>query len=393
MKRIFSLLVLAFAVLFASTSLLAQVQPRDFGGHRLWLDNNSNINAAGYFTYMLQAPGGLTGNATYTFPLIPPGGTAGFVQAGASSAQTLYWNNTSNSWQPSSMLINDNTNGIIVNGGSVLFSGTTGGTPASGVGTRMEWIPSLGALRAGVLDNFSLTTPTNWDNANIGQYSVALGYDTKASGLGSLALGQVTTASGIGTTAMGSRATANSNGSFVYGDGTAAITDGGLSSFTVLASGGTTFYQNTGLLASVAFPAAGGLTVTGNTGLATETNILAQDAHLRSQITTAPTVTNQTNCTASISHATDVAGKVSMTSTNVGNSFSTTITFNKPYTVDPIVIITPTNQNAGDIQTQGGPTGVWVTTPGTGASFTINGFQSAGSSNTYTFNYFVIETQ
>ena len=74
--------------------------------------------------------------------------------------------------------------------GSVLFSGTTGATPASGAGMRFEWIPSLGAMRAGQ------AAGSEWNAANIGFYSVAFGLDAKASGVNALALGTSATATG-----------------------------------------------------------------------------------------------------------------------------------------------------------------------------------------------------
>jgi hypothetical protein len=66
-----------------------------------------------------------------------------------------------------------------------------------GAGTRMLWFPSRGAFRAGGASD------TEWDAANIGPYSAALGYGTTASGSFSTALGGATTASGTYATAFG----------------------------------------------------------------------------------------------------------------------------------------------------------------------------------------------
>jgi len=83
-----------------------------------------------------------------------------------------------------------------------------------GAGTRMFWLPSLGAFRAG-----GIVTTTNaihdWDLANIGKYSMALGYDTMASGEYSVALG-------VGGKATGEYSVALSEGSAV-GTGAVAI--------------------------------------------------------------------------------------------------------------------------------------------------------------------------
>ena len=118
---------------------------------------------------------------------------------------------------PSALL---HTNGTEIGGGNVLFEGffklTTpsfgpGDPPASGAGTRMMWYPDKGAFRAGrVLDN-------NWDKDEIGNYSVAMGYNTKASGSSSTAMGNETTASQNGSTAMGFRTTSSGPGSTAMG--------------------------------------------------------------------------------------------------------------------------------------------------------------------------------
>ena len=246
--------------------------------------------------------------------------------------------------------ISDNGSTVsVTNSESVLFSGTwtgTGNPPTSSIGAIFEWIPSLGALRAGVIDN---SGSSDWSTANIGLYSNAFGYDTKASGLFATAFGANTTASGQNSTALGYNTTASNtyatalgyqsqatgqystamgatalasgnystaigwfaqaagiasfaagfeataynnysaaigyqvdaygtnttalgtnastnfeNGSFIYGDGSAYVSSGAANSFTVLASGGTTFYSNSAQTAGVAFPANGGLTITGS---------------------------------------------------------------------------------------------------------------------------------
>lgn len=60
------------------------------------------------------------------------------------------------------------------------------------------------------------------DKDNIGQYSVALGFDTKASGIGSTALGNTTIASGTGSASMGLFTTASGNYSIAMGRSTTA---------------------------------------------------------------------------------------------------------------------------------------------------------------------------
>lgn len=104
-------------------------------------------------------------------------------------------------------------------------SGT--GIPAEGSGTRMMWYPRKAAFRAGGING------TQWDAANIGDYSVAIGQDVRASasnavafGLrstaaqqSSFAVGEDNTASGAASVAMGYHAHTNARqGSFVFAD-------------------------------------------------------------------------------------------------------------------------------------------------------------------------------
>jgi len=62
---------------------------------------------------------------------------------------------------------------------------------------RMFFDKSKGAFRAGNVTN------TQWDDANRGGWSVAMGFNTTASGEASTAMGEFTSASGITSTAMG----------------------------------------------------------------------------------------------------------------------------------------------------------------------------------------------
>lgn len=109
------------------------------------------------------------------------------------------------------------------------FDGDASGTgvPIEGAGTRMMWYPRKAAFRAGYVNG------TQWDAANIGAYSVALGINVRASGdssvalgasataaqAGSFAAGVHVTASGAASVAMGYAAHTNARqGSFVFGD-------------------------------------------------------------------------------------------------------------------------------------------------------------------------------
>lgn len=110
-----------------------------------------------------------------------------------------------------------------------LYDGDPSGTgvPAEGAGTRLVWYPRKGAFRAGGIAG------TQWDAANIGDYSVAIGQDVRASasnavafGLrttaaqqSSFAAGEDNTASGAASVALGYHAHTNARqGSFVFSD-------------------------------------------------------------------------------------------------------------------------------------------------------------------------------
>jgi hypothetical protein len=85
-------------------------------------------------------------------------------------------------------------NGDFLNTGS--FTGTAS-VPVSGAGTRMFFDAESGSFRAGHV------LGTEWDNAQIGDYSAAFGYGTWATGDVSTAFGHGTTAGGYASFALG----------------------------------------------------------------------------------------------------------------------------------------------------------------------------------------------
>jgi hypothetical protein len=109
--------------------------------------------------------------------------------------------------------VRSTTNGFAVTG---TFG--TGGVPGgiSGAGTRLMWMPFRGAFRAGQVD------ANQWDFGFIGNHSVAMGRNTKASNFQSVAMGDGTTASGQQSTAFGDRTTASAEHSTALGDRTTA---------------------------------------------------------------------------------------------------------------------------------------------------------------------------
>lgn len=126
-----------------------------------------------------------------------------------------------------------NKNMVIFQDGTFLFGGAYNGDasgmaiPAEGAGTRMMWYPAKAAFRAGEV------TGTQWDAPNVGDYSVAMGSDvratanaavafglrTRAQQQSAFAVGEDNVASGAASVAMGYHAHTNARqGSFVFAD-------------------------------------------------------------------------------------------------------------------------------------------------------------------------------
>jgi hypothetical protein len=131
----------------------------------------------------------------------------------------------------------------------------------------MMWYPEKAAFRAGYING------TQWDDANIGLYSLAIGQNVRASGdnavaMGvrstaangsSLAIGEDNTASGYGSVALGYHAHTNAKrGTFVFADnvtnGTQDTVRAGLvGSATWRLSCGMRIYTNQALTTGVSF--------------------------------------------------------------------------------------------------------------------------------------------
>lgn len=101
--------------------------------------------------------------------------------------------------------------------GLIWSDGTTGTTPASGAGTRFMWIPAKVAFRCGSVSG------VQWDNANIGTYSVAMGNGCQASGTGAIAIGQACQAFGNASVVLGQNSDAGIVGGAAGSEGAVAI--------------------------------------------------------------------------------------------------------------------------------------------------------------------------
>ncbi len=109
----------------------------------------------------------------------------------------------------------------ILSTGSFLLNGNTGTTPVSGLGTRMMWIPSKSAFRAGAITSSMLGTNA-WDDQYIGIGSTAFGYNTGARGNYSFAVGAINIASGVASFGAGQGNFAPGDNASAFGTGTTA---------------------------------------------------------------------------------------------------------------------------------------------------------------------------
>ncbi len=134
-------------------------------------------------------------------------------------------NDSSNLWRKNgNNIYNSNTGNVgigtttaqsllQVKGGAVLFDSTIGGTPLSGAGTRMMWVPDKAAFRAGIVNG------TQWDDANIGYNTFAIGTNNIANSPFNVAMGQNNTAGpGKWAFVMGSNSTASGDNSVAMGE-------------------------------------------------------------------------------------------------------------------------------------------------------------------------------
>ena len=132
-----------------------------------------------------------------------------------SQAQTSF--NVSNKTTGDTLLTIDNAGRVglgttipgaglhMVNDYGAVFSGTfgVGSIPVEGAGVRLMWYPAKAAFRVGQVNL------DQWDDANIGDYSIAMGRRTTASGAYAQTYGNFSIASGLHSMAFGRGAIAS----------------------------------------------------------------------------------------------------------------------------------------------------------------------------------------
>ena len=96
--------------------------------------------------------------------------------------------------------------------------------PATGKGERLMWYPYKGAFRAGGIG----TGGTMWDDANVGFYTWAGGFNTTATGLYAFAMGDGSMATNTGAVAFGNDVVASGQYATALGERTRAASRGTL---------------------------------------------------------------------------------------------------------------------------------------------------------------------
>lgn len=141
----------------------------------------------------------------------------------ATSGTDIYNSNTGNvgigtSTPSFALSLGDGTatdGAIIARGyGAVGSAGQT--LTAAGAGKKLIWYPKKAAFRAGSVSGIQ------WDDASIGNYSVAMGQNTQATNTHSIAMGRAAVASGSSAVAMGYNQEASGNYSVSMGYGNKA---------------------------------------------------------------------------------------------------------------------------------------------------------------------------
>ena len=192
--------------------------------------SNLEIYKPGSTTKALIATGG-SANAVLGFKTAGAGdasigvldSVSGLVFSGVDSDLTtihMRITNTGNvgigTTSPEFRLSLDNDGGLIAKG----INGSGATLTTAGAGTRLIWYPKKSAFRVGSVNG------TQWNDANIGNYSIAMGSNTTAGGICSIAIGNNATANYESAIAIGSNATASYDGSVAIGQSVTASGEG-----------------------------------------------------------------------------------------------------------------------------------------------------------------------
>lgn len=97
----------------------------------------------------------------------------------------------------------------LANGLAVKGTYGSGAIPAVDGGTRLMWYPGKAALRAGQVVDEGGGEQARWNDTNVGDYTVAMGYNPQATGTNAIAMGKRARALGFSSITIGDGATSN----------------------------------------------------------------------------------------------------------------------------------------------------------------------------------------
>lgn len=280
-----------------------------------------------------------TSNSNYSLINLKLVGTTGLGVGGTNALASLSASGTYTNGDT-----HDKERFRVDNDGSILavsdFNGgvTGSGVPIENSGTRFMWYGQKAAFRAGSIDG------TQWDDANIGSYSTALGQNVRALGDNAIAVGKSTVAANIGTIALGEGCTATGANSVALGYGSSTSTSAGSPrqgsfvfsdrsvplvysfgsivdassqfhptvnhSFNVRATGGSYFYTNTALTTGLIFKT-------------TDASLICSNNSFKLNNDGSTTIASNSDATAGVSLAAGGGSWASLSDVNMKENFAT----------------------------------------------------------------------
>ncbi|MCC6991333.1 MAG: hypothetical protein IT181_20170 [Acidobacteria bacterium] len=203
---------------------------RDSGGHSGTFAYNASTGGSPRPAASAVFPGGISSGGAPVTNVGPPvaatdAATKGYVDAADAvlAAQV----------PPVSQFTFQGDGGFVARGAEGV-----GAIPATGPGVRIMWYPAKGAIRAGH------TNSQGADDAAVGRYSTAFGYQPIASGDASFSAGTNAVASGFGAAAIGASTIASGFASIALGQAALAT---GASSFAIGADARANGLQSTAI--------------------------------------------------------------------------------------------------------------------------------------------------
>lgn len=143
-------------------------------------------------------------------------GTSDLINWVPTDPLLIVGNGATDAARHNAMVVYKNGDMVLKNPTTVSGSPVPFTVPVSGPGTRLMWLPQKSAFRVGTV-SIAL-----WDAANIGLYSFASGFNSRAFGSGSTAMGNSTSANGEVSTALGFSTNATGFSSIAMGRSTIA---------------------------------------------------------------------------------------------------------------------------------------------------------------------------